>query len=49
VIVVIDEATLTPSSEVDFLSDDFVTLEMTGEMRTLPGKASPYTVTILDA
>jgi hypothetical protein len=49
VIVVVDEATLTPSSEVDFLSDDFVTLEMTGEMRTLPGKASPYTVTILDA
>jgi hypothetical protein len=49
VIVVVDEATLTPSSEVDFLADDFVTLEMTGEMRTLSGKTSPYTVTILDA
>jgi hypothetical protein len=48
-IVTIDEATLTPSSEVDFLSDDFVTLEMTGEMRTLSGKTHPYTVEIISA
>jgi len=48
-IVTIDEATLTPSKEVDFLADDFVTLEMTGEMRTLTGKSSPYTVELISA
>ncbi len=47
VTVTIDEATLTPSKEVDFLADDFAVLEMTGEMRTLTNKTSPYTVDII--
>ncbi|WP_295446269.1 hypothetical protein [uncultured Thiodictyon sp.] len=49
VILTIDEATLTPSKEIDFLADDFATLEMTGEMRTLSGKSAPYTVELINA
>ncbi|WP_295445131.1 hypothetical protein [uncultured Thiodictyon sp.] len=45
----IDEATLTPSSEVDFLSDSFMSLEMTGQMRTISGKTCPYTVQLKNA
>lgn len=47
--VTIDETTLTPTSAVDFLSGEFVTLEMTGAPKTLPGKTSPYTVEIKSA
>jgi hypothetical protein len=48
VIVRIDEAVLSPSSDVDFLSDDWMTLEMEGTLKTLSGKSSPYTVEMLD-
>lgn len=44
--VTIDETTLSPTSAVDFLSGEFVTLEMTGAPKTLEGKTSPYTVEI---
>ena len=48
VMVRVDEAILTPSSEVDFLSDDWIALEMEGTLKTLSGKTSPYTVEMLD-
>ena len=48
VMVRVDEAILTPSSEVDFLSDDWIVLEMEGTLKTLSGKTSPYTVEMLD-
>lgn len=44
IIVTIDETTLTPNSAVDFLSAEFVSLEMTGTPKTLDGQTSPYTV-----
>ncbi len=40
----IDEALMVTDGEVDFMSDDFVTLDMTGRMITQTGKTSPYTV-----
>jgi hypothetical protein len=48
VIVHIDEAVLSPSSEVDFLSDDWTTLELEGTLKTLSGQTSPYSVELLD-
>ena len=48
VMVRVDEAVLSPSGEVDFLSDDWTTLEMEGTLKTLTGKTSPYTVELLD-
>lgn len=44
--LVIDETTLTPTSAVDFLAGEFVSLEMTGTPKTLVGKTSPYIVEI---
>jgi hypothetical protein len=41
----IDEAVLSPSGEVDLLSGEFITTELTGKMRTLPGATSPYRYT----
>ena len=38
------ESVLTPQSGVDFLADDFTTLELTGTLNTPSGKASPYEV-----
>lgn len=49
VIVTVDEATLRPTEAVDLLSEEFVTLPMTGRMRTLQGKDSPFTVELQDA
>lgn len=46
--VTVDEAVLTPSSEVDFLADNYTTVQLSGSLRTLPGKSSPYTVDMLD-
>lgn len=48
-IVTVDEATLRPTEAVDLLSEEFVTLPMTGRMRTLSGKDSPFTVEMHDA
>lgn len=47
--VLIDEATLTPASPVDFAADDWATIELEGELTTLSGKTSPYVVDVLDA
>lgn len=47
--VTIDEATLTPSKAIDFMSDDWAQIELEGEMTTLTGKTSPYTVDIVAA
>ena len=44
VIVSVDEAVLTPSSEVDFQADDFISLELGGTLKTLTGQTSPYSV-----
>lgn len=38
------EAVLTPESGVDFLSEDFATLELTGTLNTPSGQTSAYTV-----
>lgn len=46
VIVEIDEAVLSPKSAIDFLADKFLELSLEGVCRTLPGKTSPYTVTL---
>lgn len=46
--VVIDEATLTPASPIDFMSDDWGEIVLEGEMTTLPGKTSPYTVDFIN-
>lgn len=42
--VIIDEATITPTKAIDFMSDDWAELAFKGEMRTLPNKTSPYIV-----
>lgn len=44
VIVTIDEATVTPKSPIDFMSEDWSEVQLEGEMTTLTGKTSPYTV-----
>lgn len=44
IIVTIDETTLTPNSAVDFLSGEFVSLEMSGTPKTIDGQSAPYTV-----
>ena len=48
-LVTVDEAILRPNEAIDFLSEEFVTAQMTGRMITQPGKVSPYTVDWLDA
>lgn len=42
--ITVDEAVLAAESEVDFMSDEFVSLEMAGTMNTLSGKDQPYVV-----
>jgi hypothetical protein len=44
VIVDVWEATLAPSSEFDFLADDFAPIEMSGSMTTPSGQNEPYVV-----
>ena len=48
IIVRVDEATLTPGSGVDMLAAEFATLELSGTLKTLTGKTSPYTVEMRD-
>ncbi|MBF0368583.1 MAG: hypothetical protein HQL52_03910 [Magnetococcales bacterium] len=43
--VEVDEAVLTPDSPVDFMSSDWVEVSLSGTMKTLTGKTTPYTVT----
>lgn len=38
----IDEATLSPTGEIDLLNGEFVSTELTGTMKTLTGKTNPY-------
>jgi len=40
----IDEAHLTPSSAVDFMSDKFSELDLSGFMVTQPGSNNPYRI-----
>lgn len=42
------EAVLTPSSEFDFLADDWGALELTGKMTTPLGKSEPYVIDFKD-
>jgi hypothetical protein len=44
IVVTIDEANLAPNKEVDFKSQNFAGIELTGKLKTLPNKTSPYTV-----
>ncbi|ADE14178.1 conserved hypothetical protein [Nitrosococcus halophilus Nc 4] len=44
VIVDVWEGTLAPSSEFDFLSEDFAPIELGGSMTTPSGKSEPYIV-----
>ncbi len=45
----IDEATLSPTGEIDLLNGEFVTTELKGAMKTLPGLSSPYRYVEYDA
>lgn len=45
--LVIDEATLTPTSPVDFASDDWLSVELEGELVTLGDRTSPYLLDLL--
>lgn len=45
----VDEATLTPSDPIDFMSDDYLTVALEGEMVTLSNKTSPYILDLLNA
>ncbi len=38
----IDEATLSPTGEIDLLNGEFVSTELTGTMKTLTGQTNPY-------
>ena len=48
VILRVDEAVLTPGGEVDFLASDWSTMELSGTLKTLTGKTSPYTLDLRD-
>lgn len=48
-ILVIDEATLTPTSPIDFASDDWISVELEGELVTLSDRTSPYILDLLGA
>lgn len=41
----IDEATLSPTGEIDLLNGEFVTTELKGTMKTLDGMTNPYRYT----
>lgn len=45
--VMVDEATLTPATPIDFAAEDWGTVELTGELTTLTGKTAPYVVDII--
>lgn len=44
IVVRVDSAALSPKKEIDFMADDFVSVELGGQLTTLSGKDSPYTV-----
>ncbi|MEO5376437.1 MAG: hypothetical protein H7832_01430 [Magnetococcus sp. DMHC-6] len=44
VILTIDKAVLSPSGGVDFLSDEYTSIELSGSLETLTGQTTPYTV-----
>lgn len=44
VVVKVWEAQLTPSSEIDFLADDFAEIQLEGDMLTPAGKSWPFEV-----
>ncbi|MEN8196873.1 MAG: hypothetical protein ABFS30_10235 [Pseudomonadota bacterium] len=46
VLVDVWEAVLSPTSEVDFLADDFAAIELAGTLNTPTSKTSPYEVTL---
>ncbi len=47
IIVEVPRATLNADNEVDFLSEEFASVTLTGKAITLPGATEPYTVKIL--
>lgn len=47
--LLVDEATLTPSSPINFAADDWSSIEFSGELTTLTGKTSPYVVDVIPA
>jgi hypothetical protein len=48
VLVTVYSARVKPTSEVDFMSDDFVALELEGTMETPTGYSEPFKVDLLD-
>lgn len=49
VIVTVDKAILTPDGEVDFLSEDFTELSLSGELETVSGQNAPYRIDLIDS
>lgn len=49
VIVTVDKAILTPDGEVDFLSEDFTELSLSGELETLAGQSAPYRIDLIES
>jgi hypothetical protein len=47
--VMVDRAVMAPTSPVDFLSDDWTTLELEGRALTVEGKTSPYSTKFIGA
>lgn len=43
-VVTVDEAIVAPSAAVDFLNSDFISMPLSGRMKTQTGKSSPFTV-----
>ncbi len=48
IIVRVGEAVLTPSSAINFMSNDYSSLELSGTLTTLAGETTPYTVEMRD-
>lgn len=44
VVVVVDQVSISSKAALDFLSDGFGSVPLSGQMVTLPGKAGPFTV-----
>jgi hypothetical protein len=43
-VVIVDEAIIAPNAAVNFLSDDFITMPLTGRMKTQPGQTAAFRV-----
>jgi hypothetical protein len=48
-IVTVDEAIISPSAAIEFLSGNFIEVPLKGRMKTQLGKTSPFTVEVRDA